>query len=1646
MAADSTAVYKTAVQNILTGRLQEVPELPRQTVKIYVCSNYSDFEVERTALLKDTFPTLQHHCLKYGLDLHWVDVHHGCKLDHAKDTHSFQRHLATMEECHRKSSGPFFICLLGSKYGDCPLPSFLDEAEFTHIRNEAFEGGKDIRLLDDWYIKDEYSVPVLYKLKPLQDVYKNIQFRSSGNQREHERNIEEWSATYTGLLDIIQYGAKIAHDEGNINQVHLQKQERFFTSAFEQEVTQALKLGCKEGVFIFRNIEAKDIQACFTDLDLNGILEKDKQERLSNLKCEVDSKISNSNKFTFTLQCDSKGISKDNSEHVAYLENLTAAVAMGLRDFFDEHEKNKLHFPSTKKGELCLETLIHLHHCKELMKVYHGGGLDFLLSKIQMLLMNGTRIDHPLIIVKGDAGCGKSLFLSKICFRARELFGKDMILISRFIGITPKSKDKQQILREICVQLNFVLQQNICLEEYDGSHLTNYFYGLANRISKGQRHLVLVLDGVDNLESNDKEETNYMIDWFSIKLPPKVHLIISYRPGKDHAFQKLEAKTNNAIDSMVIFPGWTHDRIEEALTFNLSKNKRVMAKNKEKLFIKLLLKASPFVIQNALKLLKDWHVNYNFINNHFPISNEEIVHKHLDQLEFTFGTELVEAMCRYFTLSNFGLSESELLDILSCNNDVILSVLRYSNSEVFRFPWFLWIYLKSEIGLLLSQRFVHRKIVLCWSHDFVEDIVRRRYMANVDSIGGIHSDLTELFLETWTEGKQMLIQENSLIEDDIQRYVCHQPLLYSETKYNNRKINELWIHLLQLGDAKRLKEHALCNFEYLLSMIDSSSINTVLQNFRLTLSRLVDAEVFLIYNCLLKSCPVLAKHPTQLANELIGYLRDIKDFYPCFTESLVTQSMQWCDTYNEPLFIPMTSWLPSPHLPLVATMDGLDGANLIAPLHNNQHILCSYGLLDIGMYHVPSKKLLKLFSGHRSSIRCLILSNKEQFCISGSEDGTVRFWKFAEGLCTSVIREHLGAVLCLCMTPEDDVVISGSDDTTIVLSSVSTGKRTDVLKGHTKAVTALKLNSNADLLSSASRDTKIIVWCMKEKTQLLTVDDIHSPISCMDLTSDNTFLLAGCEDGSLNVISFTTGSWIHQLKGHKGWVRTLTLADNCHHVFAGCQDNMVYMFNFRTTELIDIFQGHNSAVTHVRISNDQSMVFSSSEGKINLWSFLPKLTNNVENDDHTCIVTCVAITTDAKIALSGATDGEIKLWDLEMNIYSESFLGHSGAITCIEPSSRTAFTVTAAEDKTIKVWSMTLATVIVSYEKHENFVRQMKILGDDMRIVSYDILGHFHLWRADEGTTLMTFDRQASTFILSTDCQLLITARGDNCARVWKTDSGTLVTGVSHTERITCLCCDIKDRFLVTGSEDKSCKVWDLTTGKLTQVLVEHSTSVIRVAINSDGSAVISGANDGCIMVWEISSGECRHKLNCHTMCITALNFLSNEQFVISSSKDGTIRLWDVQLGLHVTMIDMHFPVLNYVLSEDCCKIVVHLENSKHVPLLCLHNCPEPSNALNSQPHFSYTDRNEDISPILPIHPKISSCDRYSIVYPIPQRPEPRDSGPSPLPEIIQLSPIRAPHKTVFKKTNRPQVKININREKRRRNTRTQESVLCIII
>ena len=62
---------------------------------------------------------------------------------------------------------------MGEKYGSLRVPGEVDAAEFEMILDAAVEVGLETQLLEEWYCRDENSVPPAYYLKPKVQVLKN---------------------------------------------------------------------------------------------------------------------------------------------------------------------------------------------------------------------------------------------------------------------------------------------------------------------------------------------------------------------------------------------------------------------------------------------------------------------------------------------------------------------------------------------------------------------------------------------------------------------------------------------------------------------------------------------------------------------------------------------------------------------------------------------------------------------------------------------------------------------------------------------------------------------------------------------------------------------------------------------------------------------------------------------------------------------------------------------------------------------------------------------------------------------------------------------------------------------------------------------------------------------------------------------------------------------------------------------------------------------------------------------------------------------------------------------------------------------------------------------------------------------------------
>ncbi|KAF8061462.1 WD40-repeat-containing domain protein, partial [Lyophyllum atratum] len=98
---------------------------------------------------------------------------------------------------------------------------------------------------------------------------------------------------------------------------------------------------------------------------------------------------------------------------------------------------------------------------------------------------------------------------------------------------------------------------------------------------------------------------------------------------------------------------------------------------------------------------------------------------------------------------------------------------------------------------------------------------------------------------------------------------------------------------------------------------------------------------------------------------------------------------------------------------------------------------------------------------------------------------------------------------------------------------------------------------------------------------------------------------------------------------------------------------------------------------------------------------------------------------------------------------------------------------------------------------------------------------------------------------------------------------------------------------LITGSYDRTVRVWNMETGVALHCLKGH-TRAVR-ALQFDDIKLITGSMDHTLKIWDWRRGKCIRTLTGHTDGIVCLNFDSN--VLASGSVDHTIKVWNLRTG-----------------------------------------------------------------------------------------------------------------------------------------------------
>ncbi|MCP4700861.1 MAG: WD40 repeat domain-containing protein [Gammaproteobacteria bacterium] len=260
------------------------------------------------------------------------------------------------------------------------------------------------------------------------------------------------------------------------------------------------------------------------------------------------------------------------------------------------------------------------------------------------------------------------------------------------------------------------------------------------------------------------------------------------------------------------------------------------------------------------------------------------------------------------------------------------------------------------------------------------------------------------------------------------------------------------------------------------------------------------------------------------------------------------------------------------------------------------------------------------------------------------------------------------------------------------------------------------------------------------------------------------------------------------------------------------------------------------------------------------------------------------------------------------------FEGHSSWLKHAGFSRDGKRAATASADNSARIWNVETGKEMLAIDKHKDWVtRAVFSPGNDKHLITVSLDETAWLWEIvkEKLTPLFPLSGMENAWInhaaFSTDGQHIVTACGDNVARLWDVSAKKRIqVFAGHEGEVNYAVFSPDSLRVVTASKDKTARVWDTATGKLVALLEGHHGEVNRASFSPDGQRVVTASTDNSARLWDVTDSEPHAVLlTGHEGNVWLADFSPDEhgQQVVTASRDKTARLWDAHAGTLIAVL-----------------------------------------------------------------------------------------------------------------------------------------------
>ncbi|XP_037674481.1 NACHT domain- and WD repeat-containing protein 1 isoform X2 [Choloepus didactylus] len=1458
-------------------------------------------DTEREALQSTAYPEVQVFCQKHGLMFEVVDLRWGVRSSEATDHLTTEICLEEIDRCRKTSIGPSFMALLGNQYGPCPVPQLIGEKEWEALRAQLTARPRDLELVARSFRKDENAVPPAYVLQGL----------GIGEPRGPEEasltsalRAGAWKAHRLGLITPEQWGRyhrSVAVTYRDVSKVHprghvygnrgpfsrlcnIPSHPSPAFAAIEWEIEQGLLSAADgdQGATVFlREIQdlnkhiLEDCALKMVDRLADGCLDTDAQNFLGCLKGRIADAQPGALKVHH-LPWSRDLVNPQNKSHSRYLKELGEQLVTRANHQILE----RLH--ELEAGRQDLAWLFHdiRHHLEQTAEAVRTFcGRQELLAQLGQRLRQDEAGTHAPLVLFGPPGVGKSALMCKLAEQMPRLLGCKTVMVVRLLGTSEMSSDARSLLKSVCFQVCLAYGLPLPPTQVLQAHnrVVQFFHQLLHTVShRNFESLIILLDALDDLDSIRRARR---LPWLAPRCPSRVHLIVSACSGPRGALDTLRQMLKDPDAFWEVGP-LSGNEGQEMIQLLLAGARRTLSPvQRDLLWASLPECGHPGHLRLAFEEARKW-ASFT-VPAPLASTSQEATHQLCARLEQTHGQLLVAHVLGYIVSSRYGLSEAELKDVLSLDDEVLQAVYRDwtpPSKELLRFPPLLWVRLRRDLGFCLARRPMDGATLLALAPRQLAEVVRERYLPGPESAKR-HSLLADFFLGTWGQGTKKLITLPLLGKPlNLDRKVAPQPLWFSDSVANLRKLKEMPFHLLQAGRFEELKQEVLGNMSWISCRGISGGIESLLDDFELCAPHVDSPELGLVREALQLCRPAMELRGLEritLYTELLARLLFFATSHPALVGQLCQQAQCWFRVYPHPVLVPLAGFLQPPGGPLRATLTGC----------------------------------------HRG-ITAMAWSLEEELLVVGTQEGIVAVWDMKEHQVIHLLTGHTGEVRCVKVFAEGTLAVSSSKDHTLRLWNLLSGQeKVTIWDGGSKDPPEpqfwnLHVDEMSKVVYSAS-GTKVSAWNLDTAELIFRIlGDASRPWVGMAVLAPPAGLLLVSTDGVVSLWSSATGELQgkHCLSSIKDETPTCGVAvQKQGKIVTGFSNGSVSLVSSDRDALLEKLP---EAVGILVVSEDESLLAAGFGRSVRIFladaqGFHRFMASDLEHEDT---VETAVFGPDNNLIVTGSRDTLVQVWSLSEQGTLLHVLEGVGVPGSLLARGGALVASASRQSSSFRVWDLTSArepqtptpfpdrSGLTAVSHNGSYVYFPKV-GDKSKVTVWDLA---------EGQEQDTLDACSEVRCLEVaeQAKLLFTGLASGIVLVFPLNSRQDVLCIPPPEArraVNCMSLS-KDEGRLAVAYDNAILVLDVGPGDSGPTIdgptytfyTQLPETVCSVAVLAD-YRVVYGMTNGDLFLYECAKSKV-FPLEAHGSRVTCVEVSHQEQLAVSVSEEALVCLWDLQV------------------------------------------------------------------------------------------------------------------------------------------------------